>query len=59
VLDFFAGSGAVQMGCKMLRRNYLAFEIDPDTAETARQRVAITQPPLPIEMPEQMGMSFD
>ena len=56
VLDPFSGSGAVQMGCKMLHRNYLAFEIDPDTADMARKRVAETQPPLPIVMPEQLAL---
>jgi len=59
VFDPFTGGGTVPAVCKMLRRNYLAFEIDPATADMARQRVAETQPPLLIDMPEQMSMSLD
>lgn len=46
VFDPFTGGGTVPAVCKMLGRNYLAFEIDPDTADKARARVANTQPPL-------------
>ena len=46
VLDPFTGSGTVPAVCKMLLRHYLAFEIDPKTADIARRRVAETQPPL-------------
>lgn len=56
VLDFFNGSGSVPVVCKMLNRQYLAFEIDPETADLARQRVANTQPPLPIQWPEQLSL---
>lgn len=56
IFDPFTGSGSVPVGCKMLHRNYLAFEIDPDTAEMARNRVAETQPPLPIVIHEQMEL---
>ena len=51
--DPFAGGGTVPAVCKMLNRKYLAFEIDPDVAQMARDRVRHTQPPLPIEMPTQ------
>ncbi len=47
ILDPFCGGGTVPAVCKMLGRRYLAFEIDPDVAETARRRVRETQPPLP------------
>ena len=47
VFDPFTGGGTVPAVCKMLGRRYLAFEIDPDTAEMARERVRNTQPPLP------------
>lgn len=47
ILDPFCGGGTVPAVCKMLGRRYLAFEIDPDTAELARRRVRETQPPLP------------
>lgn len=46
VADFFAGGGTVPSVCKQLNRNYIAFEIDPNTAEKARERVANTQTPL-------------
>ena len=46
LLDPFTGGGTVPAVCKMLGRNYLAFEIDPATAELARERVRNTQPPL-------------
>jgi DNA modification methylase len=59
ILDPFTGGGTVPAVCKMLNRQYLAFEIDPATADIARQRVANTQPPLPIVYPEQMELSYD
>ncbi len=48
VLDMHVGSGTVPAVCKMLQRNYLAFEIDEATADMARERVRNTQPPLPL-----------
>lgn len=56
VIDFTAGSGTSCKAAKMLGRHYLAFEIDPDTAERARQRVQNTQPPLLIPEPEQLEL---
>lgn len=56
VVDFFCGGGTVPAVCKMLSRNYLAFEIDPDVAEQARERVANTQPPLFVPEAEQAAM---
>ena len=56
IFEPFTGGGTVPAVCKMLQRNYLAFEIDPDTADMARQRVAETQPPLPIVYHEQMEL---
>jgi DNA modification methylase len=46
VYDPFAGSGTVPAVCKMTGRNYLASEIDPVRAATARQRVE--QAPMPL-----------
>jgi hypothetical protein len=40
----------------MLQRNYIAFEIDPDTAEMARERVLNTQPPLPLNYADQLEL---
>ena len=56
VIDPFTGGGTVPAVCKILGRSWLAFEIDPDIAESARQRVAQTQPPLPGLVVEQAGM---
>jgi hypothetical protein len=48
-----------------LRRNYIGFEISPRYADLARQRVARTQqldelqPPLPLQMPQQLGLLED
>ncbi len=53
IFDPFTGGGSVLAVCKMLQRNYIAFEIEPDTAELARDRVRNTQPPLPIKYAEQ------
>jgi len=47
VFDPFTGGGTVPAVCKMLGRQYLAFEIEPEVAELARTRVRETQPPLP------------
>ena len=56
-LDPFTGGGTVPAVCKMLGRRYLAFEIDPDVAETARERVRMTQMPLFVLEPEQMALT--
>lgn len=58
-LDPFAGGGTVPAVCKMLGRRYLAFEIDPATADNARLRVQNTQPPLFVLQPEQMELEID
>ena len=59
ILDPFTGGGTVPAVCKMLGRRYLAFEIDPDVAETARERVRMTQMPLFVLEPEQMTLEGD
>jgi len=57
VVDWFSGSGTVQVACKQLGRSYLAFEIDPATAEMARERVRNTQPPLFVaSAPRQLSL---
>lgn len=53
VIDLMCGSGMLPSVCKMLGRRYVAFEIDPDTAERARERVLYTQPPLFVPQEEQ------
>ena len=59
VFDPFTGGGTVPAVCKMLGRRYLAFEIDPDVAEMARERVRMTQMPLFVLEPEQMTLGGD
>lgn len=56
IFDPFCGQGTIPAVCKMLSRRWLAFEIDPATAETARQRVLQTQPPLFTLEPQQAEM---
>ena len=56
VVDMFTGSGAISARAYQLQRYFIAFEIDPATADMARQRVAETQPPLPIVYHEQMEL---
>ena len=46
VLDPMCGSGTTALVASRLSRNYIAFEIDPDMAELARERVLSAQPPL-------------
>jgi len=59
ILDPFTGGGTVPAVCKMLGRHWLAFEIDPDTAERARERVRMTQPPLFVMEPEQLEFNIE
>ena len=44
ILDPFCGGGTVPSVCTQLRRQFIAFEIDAQTAETARKRLATVQP---------------
>lgn len=44
VADYFMGSGTTAVAAKQTAREFVGFEIDPATAERARQRVANTQP---------------
>jgi site-specific DNA-methyltransferase (adenine-specific) len=58
IFDPYAGSAPVAVAAKRLGRNYVAFEIDPETAEKARERVLNTQPPLFVPEPEQQEMAL-
>lgn len=53
VFDPFAGSGTTLAMASITGRRYLAFEIDPDVAGIARNRVLNTQPILPFELAKQ------
>jgi hypothetical protein len=56
VFDPFTGGATIPAAAKTLSIDYIAFEIDPDTAANARERVRLTQPPLPLVMPEQLEL---
>jgi len=58
VFDPFTGGGTVPAVCKMLGRNYIAFEIDPATAARARARVELTQAMHPILLGVQEPMEL-
>jgi DNA modification methylase len=56
IFDPFTGGGTVPAVCKQLNRRYLAFEIEPDVADMARERVHQTQPPLFTVDNEQLNL---
>lgn len=58
VIDPTAGSGTTCKASKQLGRRWIGFEIDPDTAQRARERVARTQPPLFV-LPNEQPSLFD
>ncbi len=53
VWDPFCGGGTTPAICKQSRRNFIAFEIDPATADIARKRLETMQPLLMPELPIQ------
>ncbi|MEM0333641.1 MAG: site-specific DNA-methyltransferase [Candidatus Aenigmatarchaeota archaeon] len=50
VFDPFLGSGTVAVAAKVLRRNYLGFEIVEDYFKLARERVSKTNPNEPLNL---------
>jgi len=58
IADPFVGGGTTAVAAKKTGRRYLAFEIDPDVAEMARERVRNTQPPLFVLEPEQTALEM-
>jgi DNA modification methylase len=58
VLDLHCGSGTVAVCAKRLDRKFLCADINPKYVKMSRQRVANTQPPLPLVYPEQLEMSL-
>lgn len=57
LLDPFCGSGTALAAAKLLRMDYIGFEIDAAAAEKARERVAHTQPPLFVAQHEQLTLT--
>jgi tRNA G10 N-methylase Trm11 len=55
----FAGGGTTLVACKVLRRNFIAYEIDPATALIARTRLEMTQPPLWVDPIPQLELMAD
>jgi DNA modification methylase len=51
VLDWFVGSGTVAMAAASLGRRWIAFELNPETAHVARQRLGWVQPFIPQLIP--------
>jgi len=56
IMDPFTGSGTVPAACKMLGRQWLAFEKNSVTAGLARTRLQETQPPLIVTNPGQLSL---
>ena len=46
VLDPFMGSGTTAVACKMMKRNFIGFEIVPEYVEFANNKVKETGEPL-------------
>jgi len=58
VCDFFMGSGTTAVGAKVTGRQWIGFELMPDTAEQARQRVRDIYP-LFVPEPEQLVLGIE
>jgi hypothetical protein len=57
VFDPFCGEGSLPVVAKQQQRGWIGIEIDPATAERARERVSATMEPLPgIDEPEQLAL---
>lgn len=57
VIDLHCGSGTTAACAKKLARNYFCCDIQQKYTDLARQRVAMTQPPLPMDFqPQQLEL---
>jgi DNA modification methylase len=56
VWEPFCGGGTTPAVCRQLKRDFIAFEIDPDSADIARKRIETTQPLLMPEIPRQLEL---
>lgn len=59
LLEPFAGGGSTLVACKALGVDFIAFEIDPETAESARERLAGTMPLLDVQTQNELFTSED
>lgn len=60
VFDPFCGGGTTPYVCKMLDRHFIAFEIDPISAEKSRERLNSVQSMIYLtESNDQVTMQFD
>jgi DNA modification methylase len=57
VYDPFAGGGTIPLACKELERNFIASEIDPETAALASKRLFEAQPSIGLESLSQLKLS--
>ena len=48
ILDPFIGSGSTAVACKILKRNYIGFEINPDYVKIAENWLKATKPVLKL-----------
>lgn len=58
VFDPFCGGGTVPAACRILGRQWLSFEIDPDAVERSRERIEHMQLPL-FTMPHQARLPLE
>lgn len=56
VLDPYCGGGQTAVACISSGRNFITFEINPETAKIAQERIALANPPLFLLEQKQLEM---
>ena len=56
VIDPLSGSGTTGKACRLLRRDFIGFELNPEMARLANERIANAQPPLLTANTEQLEL---
>jgi hypothetical protein len=59
VWEPFSGGGTTAVVCREQGRQYVAFEIDPETATIGRERVRMTPEPLFVMDPPELQQAFE